>query len=153
MTRPVLFLDFDGVLNSGAWFRAGDRGPDDLDPAAVAILNDIVDCTDCSVVVSSTWRLLHPLTELRRILGNHGYRFGLRDQTPELSSVEQDRRGAEIAAWLHAHPTPRFAILDDDNDMGPLAHKLVQTSFATGLVGLSGADRQRLAALLGRRGR
>ena len=58
----IVFLDFDGVLNSHAYFNArtekfedvGEAG--ELDPTAVERLNRIIDATGALVVVSSSWR-------------------------------------------------------------------------------------------------
>ena len=49
-------------------------------------------------------------------------------------------RGREIDAWLKTHRHGRFAILDDDRDMGDLAPFLVRTVFEIGLTAIN-ADR------------
>ena len=83
---PTLFLDIDGVLNSADWYdRQGEEyigqvrpdwmRPTDwwaLDPKAIERLNTVMRRTDCLVVVSSTWRLLHEWSELIAMLKARG---------------------------------------------------------------------------------
>jgi hypothetical protein len=134
----VIFLDFDGVLNSRDWCQRNEHllanqsllMHRDLDREAVGRVNRIVEATGAVVVVSSTWRLLNPLPVLKNILAAHGFTGEVLDVTPRLSR----RRGHEIAAWLNSHgPVEGFVIIDDDSDMEHLLHKLVQTSWESGL--------------------
>lgn len=138
----VLFLDFDGVLNSRAWFTAERRdGKDsnlgDIDPAAVARLQRIVDETGASIVISSTWRLLHKKLVLQSLLSRRGLRARIAGVTPAIPDKD---RGDEIQAWLNvANLMPEkqrpcgIAILDDDSDMAHLLPWLVRTPFELGL--------------------
>ena len=160
--NPVLFLDFDGVLNSHDWWERrpkvvkGDRWARELnefDPAAVGLLNGILMATDCDVVVSSTWRKGRNIQQLRDLLVAAGlvrpekvisvtpdaYAWGA-----DVIKVTGTRRGAEIAAWLQAHRPNgcTFAILDDDSDMGSVLHRLVQTPYSVGLTAVT-AERVR----------
>lgn len=141
----LLFLDIDGVLNHRGWLvsanwrhiQAGARGERfdlaqaQIDPSRVALLNDICERTGCKVVISSTWRLAHPEARMVELLGNAGFKGEVIGYTPDLDT----ERGLEVAAWLrhNAGPDARFVILDDNADMGALLHRLVQTSFETGL--------------------
>jgi len=150
----VLFLDVDGVLNSHDWFRLrGNRqtGIDesrwwierlvfDLDPRAVARLNIILERTGAVCVLSSTWRIVRGLDPTREALVKRGFAGQLVGATPDLAGAASAggiyigaTRGAEIQAWLDANPCERFAIVDDDSDMGPLLPKLVTTSTDYGL--------------------
>jgi hypothetical protein len=140
MPDRILFLDFDGVLNHTAHFasisptRSAIQVVSDMesfDLACIARLNTIVERTGCKVIVSSTWRHEYGRSDLQGHLVRHGYAGKVHGVTPILSGQP---RGAEIAAWLAAHPpVDAFAILDDGSDMDPNRHRLVQTSFATGL--------------------
>lgn len=117
--RPVIFLDFDGVLNSTRSAIAfGGYGEAQLDPVAVALVASLAKLADARVVVSSTWRLLYSLGDLRRILSNYSHALADRvtDATPSLRS---GHRGEEIEAWLTDNGTPSYVILDDDADMLP----------------------------------
>jgi hypothetical protein len=154
MSRPsVLFLDIDGCLNSRRFFvdRYNGADPDgmtweesQIDPAAVAMLNRILAETGAEVVISSTWRLMHRLPDLRGILRRRGFTGRIIDRTPDLNDKP---RGLEIQAWLDAQreQPPAFAIVDDDEDMAHLSHRLVRTTFAEGL---TEADASRLIAML-----
>lgn len=151
----VLFLDCDGVVNHWAWWAERaisepgarkSRDPlarriSDCDPAAVARLNRIVERTRCVVVLSSTWRKdNHGLSITERALQARGANFPLVDATPDCARATAGvlfigaERGAEIQEWLDRHPTvTRFAIVDDDSDMGPLLPRLVKTSMERGI--------------------
>lgn len=129
----IIFLDFDGVLNNyAAVFVALAEGrAQAIDRACVARLNRLVEASDADVVVSSSWRELHSLEELRAILEAHGFRGQVIDVTPSYSG---EPRGHEIEAWLAHHaPEARFVILDDNADMAELSPFLVQTSLDLGL--------------------
>jgi hypothetical protein len=151
---PIIALDIDGVLNSARYFseeygEVDGRGvaayaSAQIDPAAVAILNRILAETGADVVVSSTWRLMHRLPDLRGILRRRGFAGRIIGRTPYLNGQP---RGLEIQAWLDAQreQPPAFAIVDDDEDMAHLSHRLVRTTFAEGL---TEADVSRLIAML-----
>lgn len=149
----VIFLDIDGVLNSREWFaKRGSfdgRELDQIDPDAVARVQRIVDATDARIVVSSTWRLLHSLVDLRGWLQIKGLRGRIIGKTPE-GSKHGYERGYEIHEWLtRAGLYPRkpsgIVILDDDSDMVHLAPWHVETSFTTGI---TDADVERAIATL-----
>lgn len=156
----ILFLDIDGVLNCHRWWRIrtkeqrafdekdplGIRGG--VDPYAMSLLNNLLSDTDAQVVVSSTVRKLHSLEELRQVLKGYGFRGMIIDKTPKLDKEVKTKtgetlyygktRGAEIQHWLdysgHVYGITGYAIVDDDSDMKPLMHKLVQTEYEDGLM-------------------
>lgn len=142
--RPVLFLDFDGVLNHASYLldlsdrghgRNGSHDPaEEIDPSAVARVNRIVSTTGCFVVCSSAWRLLYRKSDLNHYLEQRGAEFRLLDVTPDDSGSNEDR-GHQIQRWLtwHRWPTTRIAILDDNSDMAHLLHRLVLTDATVGL--------------------
>lgn len=139
MTRRVVFLDFDGVV---APIRRWDRY-EDLDPACVQVLNEIVARAGADVVVSSTHRHGKTLAELQKILDEAGFTGCVVDKTP--TGPPGADRGDEIAAWLGAHPVRGYVIIDDHVDMGALRTHLVQTHPARGL---QPPDAQRAIAVL-----
>jgi hypothetical protein len=126
----VIFLDFDGTLNS---FAMDCRR---ADPACVARLNRLIKASGAAIVVSSSLRISgRTLTVLRlRLWSVRGSMIGL---TPRLDRVpgEDATRGEEIQAWLDLHPdVTRFVILDDTDDgMDDLRPHLVQTDPLFGL--------------------
>lgn len=134
----IIFLDFDGVLNSHKWVKANEHLLNsqtlfmhtDVDREAVARVDRLCKETGAKVVVSSTWRLFNSLERLQEILKNHGFTGEVIGRTPRLGG----KRGSEISQWLNEHgPVESFVILDDDSDMVHLMHKLVQTTFDLGL--------------------
>lgn len=146
MTEPILFLDIDGVLNSADWYtRREKRGPRDIwefDPDAVARLVVILHRTQCRVVVSSTWRMLHEWDELLTIFRGVGIPtepfLGI---TPDHTHKESGplwlatQRGDEIMAWREANEhTGPFAVLDDSTDMDAVVDHFVQTMWSSGLL-------------------
>ncbi len=125
--RRVIFLDIDGVLAPiRTWDRYGD-----LDPACIAILNQIVACSGAGVVVASTWRHGKTVDELHAMLAAHGFTGRVVDKTP--TDLRGAARGDEIAAWLRQHAVGGCVIIDDHADMGHLRSHLVQTHPAHGL--------------------
>lgn len=119
----VLFLDFDGVLNSSWDLQVDGRsfsteelavaesllpfieGPGyahkialdlrTLDRSAVERLNRIVELTGVKVVVSSSWRKTYTVEGLRRILAHVGFRGEVIDRTPVLPRVLEGKYSVE----------------------------------------------------------
>ncbi len=137
MSLRLIFLDFDGVLNSETWREH--RGPRDpaidvatldnneryalrsLDPAAVQVLETIVRRLDARVVVSSSWRLDFTVPQLNWLLAYHGFSDVILGATPDSTrwgtrgAGVPRTRGGEIAVWLGALGVwPEYVILDDE---------------------------------------
>lgn len=127
MKSPIIFLDFDGVLNSEPFLK---HRPHCLDPRAVAILNDLLRRSGAKIVVSSMWRM-RGLAQVRKDLANVRCVGEVIDVTPVLSTA----RGTEIATWLSANEAKvsSFVILDDSDDMEHLLPRLVLTMYEKGL--------------------
>lgn len=147
----VIFLDFDGVINSAEFMKIRHRdrkiknielnaGKDEeskfnwyismISEEHVKRLNQIIEATGAKVVVSSTWRILHDVEELSAFLKARGFIGEVIDRTPRFGGAP---RGEEITDWLENNKVDEFVILDDDSDMCHLKHKLVHTSWQTGL--------------------
>lgn len=150
----VLFLDFDGVLNSLGWYRSRTRPSNptieehhlnEIDPSAVAQLDRIIRETECCVVISSTWRRGNSLGYLLRLLVKRGLSkdhwgnfIGLTpvlDGKTESGLYTSPVRGTEIQSWLDSHSEKfeKIAILDDDDDMAHLLPNLIQCDSVYGL--------------------
>jgi len=142
----IVFLDFDGVLNSHPFIaRTANGGIAGLDPEAVVRLNRIVAVTGAEIVVSSSWRHGRSLACLRELLNASGFVGTVRGKTPDCARKPDGSlwhgamRGSEAQAWitdadLYGLTVESFVILDDDSDMGHLAYRHVKTSMATGLL-------------------
>jgi len=128
----IIFLDFDGVVNAFS-------EPESLrclSQGCVANLNTLLDRSGANIVVTSTWRILHSLADLRQILVNAGLKYPERviGVTPRNDGI----RGKQIERWLENYPeeVEAFVILDDDSDMGNFSGKLVRTDSDIGLTDL-----------------
>ncbi len=141
----IVFLDFDGVLNSKAY---EDSLPQDqrqhplgIDPLAVARLNVLCARSGAVVIVTSMWRLKRTVHGLRAILTDAGFTGTVLGKTSGVCQQSQNKRltrGEEIQAWLDCAPlygidVESFVIIDDNDDMGHLSNELVRTTFASGL--------------------
>ena len=131
----VLFLDFDGVLNHrgcSAEHEVPGLPPFmRIDRDCLNRLNSITEEFRPTIVVSSTWRLGIPLTELQIALTGIGLASFITDYTP----VTHGLRGEEIQRWMHQNGASvnDVVILDDDDDMLHLMSRLVRTSPSEGL--------------------
>lgn len=116
----VIFLDYDGVVNTPMW---NDKGttckynfPKDgkvNNFQAVQWLSEF--CKKChyDIVVSSSWRTD---SNYKECLINGGLRDGIQilGKTPDFRG--QQRRGSEIKSYLETHPEIKYYIIVDDID-------------------------------------
>lgn len=147
----ILFLDFDGVINTIDWrdkcWDARREPHEYLLAVLVARVNEIVADSKAQVVASTAWRVEYSRVALETILRQAGANFPLLSTTPFIDGP----RGAEILAWLDAAPeqVEAFVILDDlpPNEFDGLRHHLIQVNAS---VGLSAIGVQRAKALFAR---
>jgi hypothetical protein len=134
----VIFLDFDGVLNSYTYlFTSEEDGNNDdsdgLDPRAVARVNAIVERTGAVVCLSTAWRLLHPMDDLKRFLRQRGFSGRVVGSTPDFSE-RYAARGEEVRAWLDKHAVESFVVLDDLREFERMRDRHVWTDGREGLL-------------------
>ena len=166
----VIFLDFDGVLNSSSYssilFKAGKptkdkNGKELFDPATIARLNHVVDEVGAKIVISSSWRYLGltALKEMWRERGLHGLIIGMTSMHAvdeyimehgldwlEKGVHASSPRAVEIEAWLHEHDNiDNFVILDDMPMSSALQQHLVQIN---PIIGLSDAQAAKAIEIL-----
>ena len=113
----VIFLDFDGVLNSERFFRLNGSEGLALDPACMIRLREIVSVTDAVIVLSTSWREHWEKNadecsaiglEINEIFEKYNMR--IYDKTP-FSEVDRE---TDIETWLEEHSeTTDFVVLDD----------------------------------------
>lgn len=145
----VIFLDFDGVLNSAGSFhlesrirkddvrRQGVKGKvqETLCHVCTSNLQFVLDqYPDVKIVISSTWREFFSLDWLRAKLDSY-YVDSSRviDKTPQTYGNDRNR---EIHMWLDAHPEVTHYVIVDDNLYDGLdsnAGRFVKTTWETGL--------------------
>ena len=136
MASPIVFLDFDGVLNTAKTW--GNRREHAVDADKVALLNNLVEATDAVIVISSTWRRCYTLAELQGFLQMRGLERP--DRVVDVTGGDDEGlRGEEISNWLTAHCNPKdwpnFVILDDMpvNQFEGLLKHFVQIKSSEGL--------------------
>lgn len=127
----LIFLDFDGVLNSHLFYAKGrpTKIEDHIDPISVGFFNQLIQKTGAKVVVTSVWRHSRTVEELQTLLVRHGFVGEVIGKTKDLRfGVEGDciLRGNEILCWINEHQDliesahwdyKHYVILDDDSDM------------------------------------
>lgn len=135
MENPIVFLDFDGVVETiyweknkdGVWdFNMHKTGRRELNnKQAIGWLNELYKKVPYDVVVSSTWRIGMSLDELQGLLIRSGFNREIKviGKTPVL----YQQRGLEIQEWIDtAEFKGKFIIIDDDSDMCHLLPLLVK---------------------------
>ena len=113
----ILFLDFDGVLNSDRYVKECGHTGVVLDPSKMTLLKKITDSTGAKIVLTTSWKehwdkdsaKCDPTGEqINSIFAQ--YSLKIYDKTPV---IRPDREN-EIGKWLQEHPeTESFAVLDD----------------------------------------
>lgn len=119
--RKIIFLDFDGVLNTeyyqGLLQFQGKQWQDEygafFDPKVVRQLKRVIDTTGADIVVESSWKYLG-LEAMQELWRGRNLPGKVIDITPSLT--DNASKGEEIAAWLSEHATPdtRYVIIDDE---------------------------------------
>jgi hypothetical protein len=164
----LIFLDIDGTVNSDAYCTSKEYLEETsqmseqlimlvnhyvlLDPKALGLVNDLVDRSGATVVLSSTWRAKYSPSEITKMMQDRGATFTVSDSTPVLhGKVNSSRipRGKEISAYLaklEVKPES-FVILDDHDDMLSLGQFLVKTTMK---LGLTSDDVERALKILNR---
>lgn len=136
----VLFLDYDGVVNTPMWNDAGTRCkfnfPSDNKVnnfQAVQWVSEFCNRFHYNIVVTSTWRRHHNYVDC---LKNGGLRSGIEilGKTDDTYSLTRTCRGDEIKHYIDQHPQIKFyLIVDDEDDMLPeQANHFVKTDTVVG---------------------
>ena len=116
----VLFLDFDGVLNSEGFLRWQRNHSDEqkpFDAENIDALNSLIQRLGISrIVVSSSWKIGRSLDELRSLLCEAGMEYSeyVTDVTAGGSSGSEGR-AEEILEAISRLEISDFLILDDFN--------------------------------------
>jgi hypothetical protein len=119
----LIFLDFDGVLNSyrTVWAAPGDENgwmPEHLDPVAIGLVRKLCELTGAKIVISSSWRIEFSIEQLKEILATKGWK-----DAPIIGHTmmrfSHRYRGEEVAYWLEdfeaeGNEVESYVILDDN---------------------------------------
>lgn len=135
--NKIIFLDFDGVLNTeyyqGLLQYQGKLWQDEhgafFDPNAVMQLKRIIDATDAVIVVESSWKYLG-LDAMKELWTVRNLPGKIIDITPskisdeyllssDLENIHPSMlhcKGIEISSWLskYAKQDTRYVIIDDE---------------------------------------
>lgn len=151
--KKIIFLDIDGCLNSNEYFSSSayleeSGGKSDalivlvnhylhLDPAALKLVNELVDQSGAEVVISSTWKSKYSEEEFNKMFTDRGATFKVVGRTPHIDSNRSSKkitRGREIQTYLDSLDVKpdAFVIIDDRDDMNQFFKFLVKTSFQDG---------------------
>ena len=149
MNTRVIFLDYDGVVNTPMWNDKGTKCTYSFPKEgkvnnfqAVQWISECCQKFHYDIVVTSTWRCS---PNYKDCLINGGLRPGIEilGRTEDLWHPDHDScRGDEIAKYLSDHPEINYyMIIDDEDDMLPeQKDHFIQTN---GDVGFNIADFQR----------
>lgn len=138
----VIFLDIDGVLNSGEWdvyvqsFIYGARFNSCylLSQEMILRLQNVVFQTNAEIVLTSSWRTNErAMDALRRQLSL--YHLSIKDTTVNYA---YGNRADEVKLWIESHSNVTSYVIIDDYDDGftqdeVLSTHFVQTAYAYGL--------------------
>lgn len=116
-TKNVIFLDFDGVMDTAYYdlyltnhgMAEKDRFGVVFDPDCISNLAKIIKKTGADIVVSSTWKYFMSLTDLQEMWKYRNLPGNVIDITPNVTN----KRGKQIDAWLQEHSVDNYAIIDD----------------------------------------
>jgi len=102
--KPLIFLDFDGVLHPTSakpqqWFSCAD------------LLAEVLQGMQCEIVISSSWRFSHSLAELKELLP-----ISLAERVVAATGaahIGKFARYTEIQSFVGSRPNLRWMPLDD----------------------------------------
>ena len=126
MMQKIIFLDFDGVLNTQSWYQ------NTFDPNAVACLSILIEKTGADIVVSSSWKSLGYdwIKEMWKERDLPGNVIGITPNTISdemllkisLEDMEEGAlKGYEIEEWLskNGKQLKSYVIIDDNDTFLP----------------------------------
>jgi hypothetical protein len=125
--NPILFLDHDGVICLSTEWGSRLKNKEGLDSVfdrfnqkAINVLNEIIEETDCEIVISSDWRFHCTLDVMKELYKIRGIIKSPIDYSSDLSSTNDkvaEYRSFEILDWLKNHPEVTKWVAVDDLDM------------------------------------
>jgi len=129
--RPIIFMDHDGVIclatEWGSRFK-NKEGFDGLfdrfNEKAIKVLNQIIDETDCEIVISSDWRFHATLSQMQQLykergIGKPPIAYTRSDLDWKLfininpNKELEETRIAEINSYVEEHKIKKWVAVDD----------------------------------------
>lgn len=116
----ILFLDHDGVIclqsEWGIRFTDPDSIFDPFNTKAIGVLNEIIEATDCEIVVSSDWRLYVSFGKMRDLYLSRGIKKAPIGYTRSIDGIDPAMiRVKEIREWVYTHKPESWVAVDDLN--------------------------------------
>ena len=122
--QPTIFIDIDDVLVCSRQHFAKKLHPKYMtcpfDSKCVKVLNEIIEKTNPTIILSSDWKLNFKLAELNEIFKDNGVNSIITDITPDFWGTQftklQDLdmcRGFEILRYVHQYQIEKFVAVDD----------------------------------------
>ena len=117
-SKPILFLDHDGVMclttdsEHYSWRGKLYR----FKAKAVKVLNEIIELTDCNIVVTSDWRHEFSLKELQAYYKDMGViksPIAVTGFEPCAICQQEFARCKEINKFIEEHNVERYCVVDD----------------------------------------
>lgn len=140
----ALFLDHDGVICLSSEWGSRFKNKEGLDSVfdrfndkAIKVLNQIIEETDCEIVISSDWRFHATLAQMQDLYAIRGIKkvpiaYTRNDLDWKLfkdvhpGNELEITRCLEIEDWIKEHPEITHWVAVDDMDLSRLDH-FVQT--------------------------
>lgn len=131
----IIFLDHDGVICLSTEWGSRFKNKEGLNSTfdrfndkAIKVLNQIIEETDCEIVISSDWRFHAPLEQMQELYRIRGIKKAPIDYTRIDLDCESSKgitpkneleaaRSFEILDWLKQHPEVTHWVAVDDLDM------------------------------------
>lgn len=141
----LIFLDFDGVLNSIKYYKAGHIVYDEIfngkfDPEAIAILNRIIRKTGAQIVLTADLNIFYPrLPKMLEKMGIYGKIYSVLPITYTFSTTTQidnisDKKCKQILDFIEKEKDniESYCVLSSINNKLNIDNFL-QTSYSIGL--------------------
>jgi hypothetical protein len=122
----VIFLDIDGVICTIREFNMTHVAKTYLtkynvypfNPKCVKVLNEILEETKATIVLSSDWKLYFDLEELADIFSINGVKYAPVIVTPDYYKKDKDKkleeiRTIEIKDFINEHEINKYVVIDD----------------------------------------
>lgn len=125
----IIFLDHDGVICLSTEWGSRFKNKEGLDSVfdrfnikAIKVLNQIIEETDCEIVVSSDWRFHATLEQMQELYKIRGIKKSPIDYTDSIVAIKgldylEHNRQLEIKDWLSKHPGVTHWVAIDDLNM------------------------------------
>lgn len=155
MAKKILFLDFDGVMDTAYYdlvlskngLPECDKYGVLFDPGCIKNLKYIIDHTGADIVVSSTWKDFMSYKEILDMWEFRNLPGFVTDVTPVPD--ERRNRGDEIDAWLNeCRENCQYVIIDDLSAYNFNSHQIPRLLIVNPFHGLDDETAERAIQLL-----